>query len=293
MSATSMATAKRMLRRVSPDSDRPPSFSGSEVVFFGNGDGTLQSTPKTSAGVINSEYAAVGDFNGDGKLDLLVTANELFDQPNAWLVLGNGDGTFQAPVVALPNVGGQVIAADVNGDGKLDLIMEQPLPPVGQIYLGAGDGSFTNSNNYILNYDLNKSLVATGDFNNDGKLDVAMGNAVLLGKGDGTFAGTPVVPTPEPLGPVVAGVFDKNVPEPGVAAVASNLYIFHNDGKGNLALAHQYAAPSYGQAMGTADFDGDGNLDLFIASLGGTTDKWNYTVFLGNGDESFKAPVFV
>src|SRR5271156_5339952 len=161
--------------------------AGAEIVFLGNGDGTLQTTPKTSGGVVFPDYATIGDFNGDGKLDLVVSAGAVCNgtctvPAETSLFVGNGDGTFQAPAVVFAGVG-QVIAADVNGDGKLDVILEQFQPAVGRIYLGAGNGTFTDSNNYILNFTADMSFVATGDFNSDGKVDIAMGNAVLIGKG--------------------------------------------------------------------------------------------------------------
>src|SRR5581483_8268837 len=66
------------------------SGSGHEIAFLGNGDGTLQAA-KTSTGVASPSYAAVGDFNTDTKMDLAV---------DGYILLGNGDGTFQTPTLA-------------------------------------------------------------------------------------------------------------------------------------------------------------------------------------------------
>jgi hypothetical protein len=170
----------------------PPSsgFQGGAEVFLGNGDGTFSPlSVDTRAG--GSAALAVGDFNGDGKLDRAVlnpTANSVSIQ------LGNGDGTFQAPVSYPTGVGpASIVAGDFNNDGKLDLAVTNNGAGTVSILLGNGDGTFQSHQDYgpIGTAALTSSLAAA-DFNGDGNLDLAVTTsttnvAIFLGKGDGTL----------------------------------------------------------------------------------------------------------
>ncbi len=96
-------------------------YPGYVTVLLGNGDGTFQQAVNyPTAATVNSIQAA--DFNGDGKTDLAASCSFGTGSPTVFILLGNGDGTFQAPIdylgFALP---GAVVVADFNGDGKPDL----------------------------------------------------------------------------------------------------------------------------------------------------------------------------
>src|SRR5580704_1325105 len=153
-------------------------------ICLGNGDGTF-SAPQAVSGSGNYGPPAVGDFNGDGTLDFAIA---WFDQYGAFLyvMLGNGDGTFRygSGNDSLPYPGTAAAAADLNGDGILDIVTN------GLTMLrGNGDGTFTVDGGVSL--PSGNANVSVGDFNGDGKLDVATaGNNnlyLLLGNGDGTF----------------------------------------------------------------------------------------------------------
>jgi hypothetical protein len=227
-------------------------------------------------------------------LDLVVA-----DGVNVSLLKGKGDGTFEAPTALFPENGEAVLAAaDLNGDGRLDLVMEQD-PTVAQIYLQNLDGTFTNTHNYVLNMPsiyYGTALftgIAIADFNLDGKADFAAGQAVLLGNGDGSFQGIQlgIVPGTFPPTAAVVGKFETNGGADVAALSGTNLYILHNDGHGNLSMLHTYALAKSASSIVTADLNGDGNLDLALLGSDPTSGDWSIIVFLGNGDGSFQAPV--
>src|SRR5207253_1733034 len=122
------------------------------TIMLGNGDGTFQAQKDYAAGptgVKDASDIALGDFNGDGKLDLAVT-NPSTDQVS--ILLGQGDGTFQAPTGYSTGASGShpiaVSAADFNGDGKLDLAVTTLNTRNIAILIGNGDGTFQNQVSY-------------------------------------------------------------------------------------------------------------------------------------------------
>jgi sugar lactone lactonase YvrE len=220
---------------------------GTTTIFLGNADGTFSSA-YTATGVGNVFAAA--DFNGDGKLDLLVNEGST----TTVILHGNGDGTFAQPLATgLPAT---LAVADLNGDGIPDLVLSSTDVGNGgvysystQVYLGNGDGNFRAGSNLPLAQTFNN--IAVGDFNGDGIPDLVgistffASPVVYLGKGDGTFT------------EATAGSNPDNDSEPSSIALA--------------------------------DFNGDGKLDIVITNGNSYSNSYNpdFVVMLGNGDGTF------
>ena len=272
-------------------------------ILLGNGDGTFQSHIDSAIGGLPASVVP-GDFNGDGKLDLAITDYSVATgQPSLELMLGNGDGTFQAPI-ALPAAdvtgsnSGCLIAADFNGDGKLDLAGTNQLATSAEVLLGNGDGTFQTHHSYNTGF---SGCTQAGDFNGDGKIDlvVAGGNTVrvLLGNGDGTFQ--PHVDTMIPEALISGGEVTINGIAAGVvgdfngdgkldlAWIDSNLYaidVLFGNGDGTFQMPVSYGTASFStNAVAIADVNGDGKPDLVVAN------KESAGLLLNRGNGAFQS----
>jgi hypothetical protein len=271
-----------------------PGQTWSLSVLLGNGDGTFQS-PKTTLAPPGMTLGVAGDFNGDGKLDLVLEISSngpRSNNPTSQIstLLGNGDGTFQTAVGLLdlgPNPLGGIVAADVDGDGKLDLVVADPIF-FAEVLIGNGDGTFTIGSAYGLN--LGGPGIVAGDFNNDGKTDVATSNSILLGNGDRTFQAQPatLVNLGHSTNVAAADFNGDGFEDLAYVTYASSpvVLIFLGDGTGAFRSAFTYTVPR-SFALAVSDVNLDGKLDLVLTpplSAG-------IIVLLGNGDGSFQSPI--
>jgi hypothetical protein len=270
---------------------------GSVSVLLGNGDGTLRPAVTYDSGGQGPDSVAVGDVNLDGKPDLLV-ANGCFgincaSGPWVGVLLGNGDGTFQ-PAVIYDNGGlipKAVAAADVNGDGKPDMLVANLYsfsldPKAVGVRLGNGDGTFQSEVFYGVSSGNGASSIEAADVNLDGELDILFVNdtdsnggvGVLLGNGDGTFQPVTTYASggSETGGPglAVADVNGDGKPDLLVANYAGYCVpdcggavdLLLGNGDGTFQAAASYSSGGYGaQSVAVADLNGNGKPDAAVA----------------------------
>jgi len=161
-------------------------------VLLGNGDGTFQEHVDYDLGV-TVYYLVVGDFDGDGNLDLAVSSGDA--QAPVSILLGSSDGIFREGPVVYPKTATGVrnlTAADLNGDGKLDLAIIDDVESTVSIMLGNGDATFNAGAQYALETSTSPNSVGTADFRGESILDLVIPSwssyvAYLAGNGDGTF----------------------------------------------------------------------------------------------------------
>ncbi len=183
-------------------------------VLLGNGNGTFKPAVIYTSGPAESFSVAIGDLNGDGHPDLVVSTN-CFEGGTCGgggvnVLIGNGNGSFQAPVTYHSGGGGpsSVVMADVNGDGFLDVVAAQcglnSCSAVGEVgvLLGTGSGTLQTAVNYPTGESYSTSVVVA-DLNADGKLDLIAGNqsanvGVLLNNAVPVKTTTTVVSSPNP-----------------------------------------------------------------------------------------------
>ena len=285
--------------------------NGGVSILLGNGDGTFQPAKLISAGK-NPNSIAVGDFNNDGKQDLLVADygdRSSGGSGNLTVLLGNGDGTFQPPITLTAGPEPfELAVGDFNNDGTLDFAVTDFSAGV-YLFLGNGEGTFqppalVNTGNW-------PSAIVAHDFNGDGKLDLAVAGSpvsgsdstvsILLGNGDGTFA----LPVPYvlneflPTSIAIADLRDDGVMDLaittyacffGVCRAPVETLIGNGDGtfQSSQGLGLPNAAwiilypPDVPLSLQAASFSGNAKADL-VEVIGPYV-----AVFPGNGDGTFK-----
>lgn len=246
------------------------------------------------------QVVVAADFRNNNTLDL-ATAD--FSSNDVSILLGNGDGTFQAAKQFPTTSGPSALAiGDFNEDGKLDIAVAEYGfgSSLLQIFLGNGDGTFSAGASYMnvsLPYD-----IATADFDGDGHLDLVIANngsnqvSIMRGKGDGTFGSPHNITVPLPERVIVADVNGDTHPDLAALAYCGKnesvcksgaVAILLNNGSGRFGRPKYYSVKGTGpDGIAAADLNHDGKLDL-VAANNNYQQASTISVLLGNGDGTF------
>ncbi|MBL8797070.1 MAG: VCBS repeat-containing protein [Planctomycetia bacterium] len=254
--------------------------AGRAAVFLGQGDGTFRAPQEFEIG--EGGALLLGDANGDGRLDLRRADGAL-------VLLGRGDGTFQGvpangslTLAALRPQGGNQAVGDLNDDGFLDVVfVHSTAGNQLAVQLGAAGGLLPP---LLFNVGAGPTSLALGDYDGDGRLDLAVTNignnttdpgrntvSILLGQGDGTFAAEVRVPVGLAPQRVLAGDFTGDGRLDLVVALSGQaaMILLVGDGQGQFTAAPQAPPVTPHAAPLLVDANGDGTPDLLVVNQAG------------------------
>ncbi len=267
------------------------------ILQLGNGDGTFQAPVSHPLSVV-TRSVALADLNGDTFLDIVVTNRSTASDDDLGVMLGKGDGTFQAPVYYVAGARtSSVSVADVNGDTVLDLVYTDSISTdqsVG-VLLGNGNGTFQPAAFHVA-VGFDASSVRAVDLDGDTVLDLVIstffvfgrGLLVALGNGDGSFQEAVRIASGRTSAPAVADIDGDLIPDLiGNVGPSDALHLMIGNGDGSFQVAAHYPVGDDPQTLAEADLNGDSVTDLVTAN----DNSEDVTVMLGNGDGSFQAPV--
>jgi hypothetical protein len=270
-------------------------------IILGNGDGTFQPEVIYSMGSSDPSYLVIGDFNRDGRADLLTADSD----GTLNLIPGNGNGTFQNPIRlllsasgAVPGIGTGAVevfsmeAGDLNQDGTPDLVFTGILSTGVQgvlVYFANGDGTF-RAGPVIPSTD-NPIRAIIADINGDGIGDVVASYGstigIYLGRGGGTFDSGHQTATQKAIQVAVADFNGDGILDIAFAPTGQvGILLCHADGSCGTAAYYNNTSTSSGNAELIGDFNGDGKLDVLLMN----SDDQTISLLPGNGDGTFGAP---
>jgi hypothetical protein len=252
------------------------------TILLNNGDGSFRSAPGGSVTVPDTTTAFVaGDFNGDGKPDLAVASGS----PGRVSVLpGQGDGTFASALSSTFQLGAlpsAMASADIDGDGRRDVVVTEGAPSQVDVLLGKGDGTFAAASQSPFRAGSGAVWIAIGDLNGDGRRDLAIANGgtanvtVLLNSGSGNFAPAPGSPIAVGFSPTSVAIGDLDgdgrATDLAVAGSSSVAVLVGSAGSFRALSGSPFAVGTLPYGIAAADFDADGLTDLATADQGSNT----------------------
>src|SRR6266446_2093304 len=231
---------------------------GKVLIYFGNGKGGFATAAEEIEDHSNCQAVGIGDFNGDGNLDLAIAFYEdkTATGSHTDILLGDGAGNFTSIGQFDTNPEAtNAVPVDINRDGNLDLVLsgagaENQQGIFVQVFLGDGTGNFTNKRTLDLGLGSIKGDMTLADFNEDGNLDVAV--------------------------PISSFGDEKH-------NKSTMCDIFLGDGTGNLTQGRTATVGQEPQTAVASDFDGDGHIDLVVSNRSDAT----ISVLHGNGNGTF------
>ena len=282
--------------------ERGPTLHGISVLL-GNGDGTFQGHSTVFANGYIPRSLAAGDFNRDGAPDLAVANNGSDNTSfNVAILLGSGDGTFQAPVeYAIGQFPSFVAAGDFNRDGLADLVAANQESNDVSVLIGSGDGTFQASVAYAVG--IRPRSVAAADFNGDDAADLAVVSlgshdvSILLANGDGTFQPASSFPTDDrPEWVTVADLDGDGARDLAVVSAGDgftptgHISVLAGNGDGTFQPGVRHATGVGAVSVSVGDVNADGRPDLLAAALSSAGAGSSALVLLASADGAFEAP---
>jgi hypothetical protein len=277
--------------------------AGTISVLLGSGGGTFSAATPYPTGSVIPLSVAIGDLNGDGRLDLAVAnfGDPLSGVGTISVFLGNGNGTFSAATqyptgTGLP--GAQSVAiGDLNGDGRLDLAVADASNKLPLLLGTVGGGFLTQTPPLSFSGINNPGSIAIGDLDGNGRLDLALTNfgappgppgttvTVLYGNVGGGFNRVNLTTGTSPSSVAIDDLNGDGHLDLAVANAGSNtVSVLLNDGNGNLSAATPYPTGANPGSVAIGDLNGDGRADLAIANHDSNT----VSVLLGNVGGGFQ-----
>ncbi|CAF1053779.1 unnamed protein product [Adineta steineri] len=268
----------------------------STFVLLQYNSGTFRKQISYDTGIDSTPWSvSTGDFNNDGWADFIIVYS---GSDSLGVYLGVGNGTFLSPTIYFTGSNWypwSVSVADFNKDNHLDIVVSYYWYSSIGIFLGLGNGTFSNQTTYSTGTYSGPNLMATGDLNNDSRVDIVVANAfynyicIFYGNGDGTFSNMITYSTgynSRPLSVAIADFDNNSLLDIVVANYgSSNICIFIGYGNSTFSEPVFYSTGqrSLPEWVSIGDFNNDARLDIVVANFG--TD--NVGVFFGNNNGTF------